>query len=206
MNQKFTCLLIDDHALIREGIASALQHSDYHVLAQAQLLSEAQALLNAKTFDFIILDINLPGTSMPDIVKFIRNFRSHSKIVMLTMNQSFESMLEAKSAGALAYVVKNSPISELIHALDFLQHNGSYFPVTDLALPKARTNFGLTNREVEILMMLPTGLTVNEMASLLFLSKTTVKTHLSSIYRKLGVSNRIQAIGVATDNELIPLK
>jgi DNA-binding NarL/FixJ family response regulator len=120
-------------------------------------------------------------------------------IVVLTFNESDDFLLAAMNAGASAYVNKSSPLSELIAAVEHAQASPRSFAAKDIvnALQRKQLKFGLSQRELQIIVLLPTDEPLSSLAKSLFISESTLKTHLTHIYRKLGVKNRLQAINVA---------
>jgi DNA-binding NarL/FixJ family response regulator len=127
-------------------------------------------------------------------------------IVALTFSKFPEHILACMESGASSYVDKSAPISELISAIKTSSLNPLTFTsrkITD-AISLKNQSVGLTARELEILEILPTGDTVSQMAQHLFVTESTIKTHLASIYRKLGATNRVQAINAARKLGLLP--
>ncbi|MEJ0014491.1 MAG: response regulator transcription factor [Actinomycetota bacterium] len=115
------------------------------------------------------------------------------------MGDDPQSLQGAHARGAAAYVLKGEPISHLLSIIEQLESSSYHFAAP--ALPSNR--FDLTQRELDVIQILQTGWSAKEMGSHLFLSEATVKTHMASIYRKLSVKNRTQAIMVALANHLI---
>jgi DNA-binding NarL/FixJ family response regulator len=120
------------------------------------------------------------------------------------MQDDSETLAQAQAAGASAYITKSAPIENLIEVLhSVIKFDSQFIKVGDFQLPKVVKNFDLTQREIEVLSLLPSGKTASAIASLLFLSEATVKTHLASIYRKLGAANRAQAVSIGLAENLI---
>ena len=190
-------LIVDDHALIREGLHRALSSSDFEVVGEAATLEEAKVRYEKLNPDTVIIDINLGVNSGLDLARWIREKSRDCALVVLTMDDRESTLREAKQAEVNAYVLKEAPLTELISALKFVRLHPNKFFLRSPLTASVETTFNLTKRESEILSLLPDGLSNREMASLLFVSESTVKTHLISIYRKLQVENRIRAIEVA---------
>jgi len=110
----------------------------------------------------------------------------------------------AKQAGASGYLTKGAPIEQLLEILDVVATDKGKF-IKKGYFQKALENkdFGLTPRELEVLSLLPTGATAVALGGILFLTEATIKTHLASIYRKLGAANRAQAVSIGIENKLI---
>jgi DNA-binding NarL/FixJ family response regulator len=179
-NSEITILLIDDHQVVREGLKSALHNSGFTVIGEAASKSEAFAQIAHKSPKVIVVDLNLPDGSGLEVVAWARNISSSIGIVVLTLDDDDAHLLAGLQAGASAYVVKSAPIAEVIAA------------VAHAAIA----------RELEVLALLPRGQTSSEIASQLFISEATVKTHLASIYRKLAVANRTEAVVAAIKHGL----
>ncbi len=186
-------LIIDDHELIRKGLVQALRIAGHNIVGEASSVAEARAQLLFTKPDLVIVDVNLPdGSGLELITPLI-------KFVVLTLGDDPSSLRVAHQRGAAAYVLKGEPVTHLLAVMEQLENSTYHFAAP--ALPENR--FDLTQRELDVLQILHTGWSAKEMASHLFLSQATVKSHLASIYRKLEVDNRTQAIMVALANHLI---
>jgi DNA-binding NarL/FixJ family response regulator len=197
-------IIVDDHALIRSGLTEALTSSGFNVIAEAASKSEALAVLNKLTPDFCIVDLNLGDGNGVEIINEMKNQTPQPKYVVLTMNDDQGNLDIAKNSGASAYVLKSSPINELIDVLKSFSEGNEKFKVVGKVNKSLPTrDFGLTAKELEVLQLLGTGATAAVMGKQLFLTEATVKTHLAAIYRKLSASNRAQALSIAISNNLI---
>ena len=186
-------LIVDDHELIRAGLKQALQAAGHNIVGEAASLAEARAELLFTQPDLVLVDVNLPdGSGLELITPLLR-------CIVLTLGDDPTSLQQAHRRGAAAYVLKVEPVTHLLTIIEQLENSTYHFAAP--ALPQNR--FDLTQRELDVIQILQTGWSAKEMASHLFLSEATVKTHLASIYRKLGVKNRTQAIVVALANHLI---
>lgn len=186
-------LIVDDHELIRKGLTQAFRTAGHNIVGEAASLGEARAQLMFTRPDLVIVDVNLPDGSGLDLITPLIKF------VVLTLGDDPQSLVVAHQRGAAAYVLKGEPVTHLLSIIDQLENNAYHFAAP--ALPQNR--FDLTQRELDVIQILQTGWSAKEMASHLFLAEATVKTHLASIYRKLEVNNRTQAIVVALANHLI---
>ena len=197
-------IVVDDHALIRSGLTQALISAGFNVIAEAASKSEALAQLNNLTPNFCIVDINLGDGNGLEIINAMANKSLPTKFIVLTMNDDQENLDMAKNSGASAYVLKTSPIPELIEVLKNISIGQEKFNLIGQvkSSPKA-TDFGLTPKEFEVLQLLGSGATAAVMGKQLFLTEATVKTHLAAIYRKLAANNRAQALKIAIANNLI---
>ena len=197
-------IVVDDHALIRSGLTQALISAGFNVIAEAASKSEALAQLNNLTPNFCIVDINLGDGNGLEIINAMANKSLPTKFIVLTMNDDQENLDMAKNSGASAYVLKTSPILELIEVLKNISFGQEKFNLIGQvkSSPKV-TDFGLTPKEFEVLQLLGSGATAAVMGKQLFLTEATVKTHLAAIYRKLAANNRAQALKIAITNNLI---
>lgn len=197
-------IVVDDHALIRSGLTQALISAGFNVIAEAASKSEALAQLNNLTPNFCIVDINLGDGNGLEIINAMANKSLPTKFIVLTMNDDQENLDMAKNSGASAYVLKTSPIPELIEVLKNISIGQEKFNLIGQvkSSPKV-TDFGLTPKEFEVLQLLGSGATAAVMGKQLFLTEATVKTHLAAIYRKLAANNRAQALKIAITNNLI---
>ena len=200
-------LIVDDHAIVREGVKRAIQGSERkHTIAEAATFAEAQARIALLPPDVVVIDIHLPDNSGLELVLWIRELSQTMGIVVFSMNNHPEYVLAAFDNGASAFIDKGSPISELIDTIDLASRLPLQFHCKDWnqALTYRREKTTLTARELEILQLLPSGKTYIEMAEALFISESTLKTHLQSIYRKLSARNRVEAINQARRLGILP--
>ena len=189
-------LIIDDHAVVREGIRSALENTGRFHIFQAASKSEAIAQITKIAPDGIIVDINLPDGNGLEIVSWVRSISSTIAIVVLTLNEHSDFLLASMKAGASSYIHKSAPLSELLSALDFALTSPASFASKEISATISRKSekFSLSPRELQIVTQLHRGEPLKILAGSLFITEATLKTHLASIYRKLEVNNRLQAI------------
>ncbi len=197
-------LLVDDHALIRSGVASALAQENFEVVAEASSVRQGLAMLNTHKPEITLVDINLGGGSGIDLIKQAKKDGSASKFVVLTMHDDNQTLELAKAAGACAFVTKSAPTDSLLDVIQSVAAGvDSFLKAGQINQTKESKNFELTPRELEILSLLPSGATANAIGAVLFLTEATIKTHLANIYRKLGATNRAQAVAIGIENNLI---
>ena len=189
-------LIIDDHSVVREGIRSALENTERFHVFQAASKSEAIAQITKIAPDGIIVDINLPDGNGLEIVSWVRSISNTIAIVVLTLNEHADFLLASMKAGASSYLHKSAPLSELLSALDFALTSPTSFASKEISATISRKSekFSLSPRELQIVTQLHRGEPLKILAGSLFITEATLKTHLASIYRKLEVSNRLQAI------------
>jgi DNA-binding NarL/FixJ family response regulator len=194
-------LIVDDHAVVRHGLKSAIQSHGYKVVAEAASINEAQAFMAQTNPDAIIVDINLPDGSGFDLVTWSRRVSPATAIVVLTLNDGEDYVRAAKSAGANAYIVKNAPLTDVIAALDFAISSPHSFSSKQIC--SSEVDSGLSSREIDVLQSINLGLSNSAIATNLYISVSTVKTHVSSILRKLDADNRVQALSIARQRGLL---
>jgi len=192
-------LIVDDHAVVRSGIRRALEARGEIQVFEAATKAEALAQIAHVSPQLLIIDINLPDGSGLEVVSWVRTISAEMAIVVLTFNESDDFLLAAMKAGASAYVNKSAPLTELIAAVEHAQVAPSSFAAKEIvdALQRKQLKFGLSQRELQIISLLPTDEPLSVLAKSLFISESTLKTHLTHIYQKLSVKNRLQAINVA---------
>jgi len=197
-------VIIDDHAVVRNGVRKALeQRGGFHIF-EAASRAEALAQIAKVNPTLIIVDLNLPDGNGLEIVQWVRSISSHTALVVLSFSESDEFVLAAMNAGASAFVQKAAPMSELIASVEHALTSPESFSAKDIAgaMKRTRNSFGLSQRELQILTQLHKGAPLKEFAESLFITESTLKTHLSSIYRKMDVKNRVQAIEKAKSSGL----
>jgi len=197
-----TVLLVDDHALIREGLRRAFEQTDdLEVVGEASGVDEAAAMVRATTPDVAVVDVNLGDGNGIDLVRRLRAEYPRMGLVVCTMYEGDEHMLGALEAGASGFVLKSAPADEVVAAARQAAVSPTSFTANDLAGAMRRRmlepRVRLTPREHEILQHLADGVSVAVLAQRLYISQSTAKTHMSKLYEKLGAQNRTQAIMAA---------
>jgi DNA-binding NarL/FixJ family response regulator len=185
--------LVDDHELIRDGLMHGLRSAGHNIVGSAESLSDARIQMAFVQAEIYIVDIQLPDGSGLELIN------SFGKFIMLTVGDDPATVNLAHQKGAAAYVLKGEPISHLLKVIEQVAEGSHRFE----SQPLGTRQFGLTARELDLLKILPRGLTTHEIASLFFVSESTVKTHLAAIFRKLKVINRTQAVIVGLKHGLI---
>lgn len=195
-------LLVDDHALIRQGLRRAFEQTDdLVVVAEAGSLAEALALERAHNPDVAVVDVNLGDGNGIEFVKTMRARRPEMGLVVLTMYDGDEHVFASLEAGASAFVLKGAPSEDVVSAARQAASAPTAFTAQDLAGAMRRRmqapQVSLTPRETEILQLLGKGSSVAQIAGQLYISQSTTKTHMSKLYDKLGAANRTQAVMAA---------
>ena len=201
-------LLIDDHDLIRHGLARAFEYQeDFEVAGQASSVSEGLRRFQDLRPDVVVTDVRLPDGTGLELVKEIRAQGYETGVVVLTMYAGDQQLFAALEAGASAFVSKDAPADEVVAAARHAMVSPRSFTAADLAgaMRRRMTPAGpqLTQRESEVLSLLARGFSVSAIARSIFVSDSTAKTHISKIYEKLGASNRADAIMKAVRSGLL---
>ena len=195
-------VIVDDHALIREGLRRALGRADgVTVVGEAASAAECRALVRQQEPDVVVLDIRLPDEDGLSLCRALRQAHPEVGVVILTMYGDDSHLLAAREAGAAGFVAKDAPSRDVLAAIQRAADDPDVFSATGLtgALGRLGANpaVDLTTREKEVLDLLAEGLSVSGISRRLFISESTTKTHVSKIYSKLGASNRAQALMTA---------
>jgi DNA-binding NarL/FixJ family response regulator len=192
-------LLIDDHELIRQGLAGAFAQADsFEVAGQAATVADGVALAREISPDVVVTDVRLPDGSGLDVVRALRKESREIGLVVLTMYAGDEQLFAAMDAGASAFVGKDAPTSTVVSAARQAAVAPLTFACTGLAEAMVRRMSSgaprLSDRERQVLDLLAEGLGVSAIAGRLYLSESTTKSHIGRIYEKLGAANRAQAL------------
>jgi DNA-binding NarL/FixJ family response regulator len=195
-------ILIDDHELIRHGLAGAFgRDATFTVVGQAGSIEDARTLAEATTPDVAVIDLQLPDGSGLDLVRALRKSRPEMGLVVLTMYAGDEQIFAAMDAGASAFVGKDAPSTDVIAAARHSAVAPRTF--TCAGLPEAMMRRmssatpRLSDRERQVLDLLADGLGVAAISGQLYISQSTAKTHIAKVYEKLGAANRAQALVAA---------
>jgi DNA-binding NarL/FixJ family response regulator len=197
-----TVLLVDDHELIRSGLAGVFDlEEDMHIVAQAGSVVEALKKYDELRPDVVVADLQLQDGTGLDIVRSIRKVSNTTGLVVLTMHSGDDQIFAAMQAGASGFVGKDAPSGEVIRAARHAAVSPRSFVCTGLVGAMMRRSAAestrLSDREHEVLLLLADGLGTAAIAEQLFMSESTAKSHIGHIYQKLGASNRAQALVTA---------
>lgn len=198
---KTRVLLADDHAMFRQGIREMLSTDErVEVVGEAEDGREAVALAAKLRPDVVLLDVEMPVMGAKPAMEQIMNTSPPPRVVIVTMYDDPRLVRELIGLGAVAYLVKSATIEELLSVV----HTATQSPVGPcenvvmVAPPEAFRDpeeaDGLTERELEVLVMVARGITNRDIATALHLSEATVKRHLANIYPKIAVSSRGEAV------------
>ena len=208
-------MITDDHSMIREGLKSLLElDGDIEVIAEAENGEEClQKLLTVKP-DVLLVDINMPKMNGLEVLKTLKDAKSKVKVLVLTVHNETEYLMKAVEIGINGYVLKDSESAELKKAI-FTIYDGENYVQPSL-IPALNSKMieknedeikleSLTKRELQVLKELAVGKFNRDIAKEMEISERTVKNHISSIFKKLDVTDRTQAAVFAIRNNLISI-
>ncbi len=211
-------VVVDDAPLIQAGLVAALKAEGFDIVGQASDALSAVSVCRERSPDIVLLDVLMPGISGLDVVDKIITASPHSKVVLLTSSESGEDLLKAIKAGARGYIVKDTPMEELVRRLKEVNRGGAVVSPamggklfdTVAQLLKHRDismsrRPALTGREIEVLQSIAEGMTSKEVGDRLFISENTVKNHVRNILDKLGLRSRSEAVMYALREDLISI-
>jgi DNA-binding NarL/FixJ family response regulator len=208
-----TIVLVEDHALTRAGLRTALEQTDdLRVIAEASDGPSGFDAIVAHRPDVAVIDIGLPGIDGIELTRRVRAAVPETRIAILTVHDLETEILAALAAGADAYSVKTAPPDRIVTAIRAAAEGGAYFDplIAHVAMGRITSSRAavpadspLTPRETEILRMIASGHGNSEIATTLFIGLGTVKGHIRDILEKLAASDRTQAAVVALRRGLI---
>ena len=206
-NPKIRVMLVDDHVIVRMGVSFALNNQDdMEVVAQAQDGIEAIDVYRQCKPDVVILDLRMPKRNGLETISALRSEFGTERILILSNYYSGEEISAALQAGALGFVVKDTPLAGLLDAIRQVHRGNQHLP-TEVARRLAhRIYTQLSSREIEVLALVGKGLSNKEIGTSLTIAESTVKVHLAKIFGKLEVADRTQAVLAGIKYGLIHLE
>lgn len=204
---KIRVLSVDDHPLVREGIAAIINNeADMEMVAQASTGRDAIHQFREHRPDVTLMDLRLPDINGIDAMMAIRGEFATARVVMLTAFEGDAEMQRALAAGAWGYILKNMPPQELVAVVRQV-HSGKKRIPPDVAARLAEhvSDAALTERERDVLTHLAGGNRNRDIAERLFISEDTVKVHVKHIMEKLGAIDRTEAVTIALRRGIIDL-
>ncbi len=208
-------MIADDHSLIREGLRQLLEF-DGSIKVVGEAANGVECLDNLVKYDpeVLLLDINMPEKNGIDVLKKMKEDKSPVKVLILTVHNELEYLLNAVDIGVEGYIMKDSDSSELKKAIRAVRDGENY--IQSSLIPALNNRLmnrdvdrekvaSLTNRELEVLVQVANGMFNKEIAMNLNISERTVKNHISNIFKKIDVSDRTQAAVFAIKNNIIKL-
>lgn len=207
LNKTLRVLIVDDHVLFREGLKNLIENQpDFEVIAEAGTVHDAIDLALELSPDLVLMDIGLPDGDGLVAVKEILSGNPEIKVVMLTIHEADDLLFTAIHYGARGYLLKNTPIHDLLTSLRALERGEAALSRTmtrrildefsrlGKTTASAKTGFEtLTPREIDVLEEISTGATNKEIADRLVISENTVKIHVHNILEKLNFDSRYEA-------------
>jgi DNA-binding NarL/FixJ family response regulator len=201
-------LIVDDHPLTRDALSALLTQNDFSLVGEAAGGEEAIELARTLQPDLILLDLAMPGLGGLEALPTLREVAPACEVVMLTASVAEENLLAAIRAGAAGYLLKTEPPERIVDFLNGAAEGEAALSgsVARRLLDQVRDGRGLNGgvpdsiacvlsaREVEVLLLLDEHLATDEIAARLYISEHTVRSHVKSLLRKLGVSSRRQAL------------
>jgi len=208
----------DDHPVVREGLVAMLEtQPDFEVVGEAGSGPEALAVVAERRPDVLLLDLEMPGLDGVGVLRRLRETGAPTRAIAFTVFDTDERIIAAVEAGAAGYLLKGAPRADIFAAVRVVAAGGSLLaPVAastvlrrvrgdDGRSPRSPTSPALTPRERAVLEQLARGLGNKQIASVLGITERTVKFHVSSVFTKLGASNRTEAVTRAAQAGLIAL-
>ncbi len=207
MNETVSLMIVDDHHIVRQGMAALLgTMPGLQVIAEASSGEQAIELYRKHQPDVTLMDLRMQHGNGVEAIKSIRGEFPLARIIVLTTFDGDEDIFRALQAGARGYLLKGSDIDELVSAITAVHSGKSRIPAPVAErLAERMGNPALTERETDVLKLIVGGNSNKEIASALFISEATVKTHINNLLGKLGVSDRTQAATTALQRGIVHL-
>ena len=215
MTSEINVLIVDDHGIVRQGLRKYLDlHENITIVGEAENGFDALEKVNQFTPDIVLMDLVMPEMDGIEATQKIITAYPGIKVIVLTSFTEDDKVFSAIKAGAVGYLLKDVSPPDLAKAIQAV-HSGETHLHPDITKklmnqfvnPKSEAEItpeDLTPREMEVLQLIAQGLSNKELAEELTISEKTVKTHLSSIYSKLNLSDRTQAAIYALKHDLVP--
>lgn len=212
---EISIVIADDHSMIREGLKQLLElEGDIKVVGEAGDGKQCLEVVRRKKPDVLLLDINMPEMNGLQVLEELKMQKMDVKVLILTIHNEIEYLLKAVDIGIKGYVLKDSE-SLLLKKAIYQVYKGDMFIQPSLA-PLLRQSLSkkqrgekdqnaLTKRELQVLKLLAEGMYNREIGEQLFISEKTVKNHVSSIFKKINVTDRTQAAVYAIKNNIVEI-
>ncbi|KAB2340531.1 response regulator [Actinomadura rudentiformis] len=204
-----TVLIVDDHPVVRDGLRGMFAATTgFEVLAEAADGRQAVALAEELRPDVVLMDLRMPGGGGVEAITELTRRGLPCKVLVLTTYDTDTDTIPAIEAGATGYLLKDAPREDLFNAVRAAAEGRTVLSpaiasrlVSRVREPRSES---LSTRELEVLRLVARGTSNREIATELFISEATVKTHLTHIYAKLDVKDRAAAVATAYDKHLLP--
>jgi DNA-binding NarL/FixJ family response regulator len=203
--REITCLIVDDHEVVREGLRLSLSRSPHiRVVGEASDGATAVALVDRRKPDVVIMDVRMPGMDGLEATKLISEQTPDSAVLIFTAYSERSLLSRGLESGAKGYILKEAPHETLLRAIEKVAGGETY--VDPALMPafftKDREDM-LTSREREILKLLADGMSNSDVAGKLYISQETVKSHVRHILTKLEADTRTHAVAIALREAII---
>jgi DNA-binding NarL/FixJ family response regulator len=203
--EQISIMIVDDHPVVRQGLRAMFSSEpDIRVLGMAASAREAMYLIERELPDVVLMDLRMPEMEGIEAINALRRISPDIKILVLTNYGSDEYIVRATQAGAMGYLLKNTPQEEIVKAVRVVYSDERYVP-KDIAkrLFEAIGREELSPRELEVLVLVARGCTNKEVGQKLFISDKTVRNHVTSCLLKLQAKDRTEAVTRAIERGLI---
>jgi DNA-binding NarL/FixJ family response regulator len=203
--EQINILIVDDHPVVRQGLRAMFSSEpDIRVVGMAASAREAMNLLERKQPDVVLMDLRMPEMEGIEAIGELRRITPTIRILVLTNYRSDEYIVRATQAGAMGYLLKNTPQDEIVEAVRLVYRNERYVP-KDIAqrLFEAIGRDEVSPRELEVLVLVAQGCSNKDVAQRLFISDKTVRNHVTSCLLKLQAKDRTEAVTRAIERGLI---
>lgn len=203
--KKTSVLLVDDHSVVRMGLAAIINiEKDLKVCGEAESGAEAVKLAKEMRPDVVVMDFMMPGMDGAEATEAVLRASPESKVLVLTTYGTSVDIARALKCGATGAVTKNLANDELADAIRATARGERKFSAEiEASLSEAESDDGLTARQREVLDSITRGLSNDDIAKMLGISKVRVKQHLAALYQKLGAANRAEAVAIALRRQLL---
>ena len=203
--KKTSVLLVDDHSVVRMGLAAIINiEKDLKVCGEAESGAEAVKLAREMRPDVVVMDFMMPGTDGAEATAAVLRSSPESKVLVLTTYGTSVDIARALKCGATGAVTKNLSNEELADAIRATARGERMLSAEiEASLSEAESDNGLTTRQREVLDSITRGLSNDDIAGMLGISKVRVKQHLAALYQKLGAANRAEAVAIALRRQLL---
>lgn len=203
--KKTSVLLVDDHSVVRMGLAAIINiEKDLKVCGEAESGAEAVKLASEMRPDVVVMDFMMPGMDGAEATAAVLRASPESKVLVLTTYGTSVDIARALKCGATGAVTKNLSNDELADAIRATARGERMLSAEiEASLSEAESDNGLTTRQREVLDSITRGLSNDDIAGMLGISKVRVKQHLAALYQKLGAANRAEAVAIALRRQLL---